>query len=67
MFMSKIITKSEEEVYYCKDCLSLRIKSMGEEFLFCDHCGSTEVGVASLENWKQMYKDLYGRDYIETK
>jgi len=39
-------------VYYCKLCGSLRI--MGEPGViedYCDDCGSTDIGKASIEGW----------------
>lgn len=37
----------EEPVYYCKRCLSLRIRTMrcGD---YCDVCGSVSIGTASI-------------------
>lgn len=35
---------NEEPVFYCKHCLSLKIRDAGlPELLYCDECGSTEV------------------------
>lgn len=40
-------------VYYCKDCGSLRIMTMGdtEDDDYCDNCGSTTIGKASIDVW----------------
>lgn len=49
---------NEEPVYYCKDCLSLKIRS-AEDQDFCDKCGSANIGIASIFEWQQMYDEKY--------
>lgn len=60
---------NREPVFYCRHCLSLRIKSMDEEhdteFLdYCDDCGSTDIGQANIHDWKDMYRKKYGKDFL---
>lgn len=54
-------------VFYCKDCLSLKIIAMddidNEEAGFCDECGSTDLGQATIEEWQAMYKEKYGTTF----
>lgn len=58
---------NDEPVFYCKHCLSLRIKAVpGMEGLdYCDDCGATEVAQAHISIWEQMYRDKHGFNYIE--
>lgn len=58
---------NSEPVLYCKTCLSLRIKSVYciEDSDYCDECGSTDIGKASIEEWEGLYKNKYGHKYIE--
>lgn len=56
-------------VYYCKHCLSLKILSvpyMGD-LDYCDECGATDIGKASIEEWQKLYKERYGVDYLNNK
>lgn len=44
-------------VYYCKDCLSLRIRNTSEDGTgvdYCDECGSANVGQALIAEWVGM-------------
>ena len=58
---------NSEPVYYCKSCLSLRIRSVGhmEDSEYCDQCGSTDIGVTSIEEWEELYIQRYGHRYLE--
>lgn len=53
-------------VYYCKNCLSLKVKTVmiDSDLDYCDDCGSTEIGEAHIEEWKDLYRKRYGFDYI---
>lgn len=59
----------EEPVYYCKRCLSLNIRAIPfvTDQDYCADCGIIDVGVATIEEWKEMYKKKYGRDYVEKR
>lgn len=50
-------------VYYCRQCLSIKIKSINSCVDYCDECGSTDVGETDIFTWKKMYKEKYGKDY----
>lgn len=50
-------------VYFCKNCLSLKIRVMGEYSEYCDDCGSTEIETTNIESWREMYKNKYGKDF----
>lgn len=54
-------------VYYCKKCLSLKIKTVpGMEGLdYCEECGATNVESTDIETWRQQYRDKYGLDYLD--
>ena len=53
-------------VFYCKQCLSLRIKELpgGGNVDFCDDCNSTNIATADIFTWEQLYEQRYGNKYI---
>lgn len=57
---------NDEPVFYCKSCLSLRVKTVvaNSNLDFCDECGSTDIGQLHIEEWRKLYKERYGFDYI---
>lgn len=59
---------NQEPVFYCKHCLSLRVRSVADlqDLDFCDECGSTEIAQTSIESWEEMYKNKFGHSYLET-
>ena len=64
----KIKEYNEIPVFYCKKCLSLRIRhilSMNNSE-YCDECGSTYIEQTSIENWEELFKDKYGHTPLET-
>lgn len=56
---------NNEPVYYCKQCLSLKIKVVGG-FDFCDDCGNTNVGTAHVDEWDKLYQERYGEAFLES-
>lgn len=61
------IDYNQEPVFYCKKCLSLKIRDVehidGSEY--CDECGTTDIGTASIEEWENLYVQRYGHKYLE--
>lgn len=57
---------NDEPVYYCKTCLSLKIKIVGG-YDFCDECGDTDIATTSIENWERLYEERYGHKFLEEK
>lgn len=57
---------NNEPVHYCKSCLSLKVKTVmvDLDLDYCDECGSTDIGTAHIEEWKKLYKERYGFDYL---
>lgn len=57
------ITKKEYNsipVYYCKHCGSLKIMTMLDvDEDYCDSCGSTYIGKASIESWIDLQQTVY--------
>lgn len=53
-------------VFYCKDCLSLMIKTVAEDsdLDYCDECGSTDIGNLHIEAWQGLYEKRYGFNYL---
>lgn len=60
---------NEEPVFYCKNCLSLRIKTVRTDvdLDYCDECGSTNIDKAHIEHWQDLYKQRYGFDFLTKK
>lgn len=56
----------EEPVFYCKRCLSLKIKKMPlvENQDYCGDCGSADIGTVDIEEWNRMYEEKYGHKHI---
>lgn len=56
-------------VYYCSSCLSLNIKGIPElkGLDYCDDCGATIINSSNIEEWKELYKNRYGFDYLTYK
>lgn len=53
-------------VYYCTQCLSLRIMGVqgNTNMYFCDSCNSTDISQANIFDWENMYEQKYGFKYI---
>lgn len=60
---------NSEPVYYCKHCLSLKIKtvSLDLDISFCDDCGGTDIDTAYIGEWEKLYKERYGFNYLNNK
>lgn len=56
---------NNEPVYYCKQCLSLKIKTIGK-FDFCDDCGSTNIDTTHIDEWDRQYQERYGETFLES-
>lgn len=53
-------------VFYCKHCLSLKIRDVPymEDSDYCDDCSSTDIGQCNIEEWEELYKNKYGFKYL---
>lgn len=62
-------TKSDynsEPIFYCKHCLSLKIRDAGLSYLlYCDDCGSANILSTSIEEWEKLYKEKYGFKFLD--
>lgn len=56
---------NKEPVYYCKQCMSLRIMSLDDTTCFCDECGSTEIDQTDITSWEKMYEEEYGEKFLK--
>ena len=57
---------NDEPVYYCQNCLSLKVMAFGKED-YCDICGSTCIGTTHIKAWERMYKDKYNKEFLTKK
>lgn len=55
---------NDEPVYYCKHCLSLKVKIVGG-YDFCDDCGSTHIETSHIEDWEKLYEERYGNKFLD--
>lgn len=57
---------NDEPVFYCRSCMSLKIKTVaiGSDLDFCDECGSTDIEQTHIEKWRKLYRERYGFDYL---
>lgn len=58
---------TEEPVYYCTKCLSLKIRSVDDDkdSDYCDNCGSTEVSTTDIYTWQEKFQQAYGYNFLE--
>lgn len=59
--MKKEIDYNEEPVYFCKQCLSLKVMRMSgmDDLCYCDKCGSTDIDTADIKVWQMKYEERY--------
>lgn len=60
----------DEDVWYCKSCLSLKIIDISDDEVipcYCDSCTSTDVGITEITTWERMYEQRYGKKYINKR
>ena len=55
----------DEPVFYCKNCMSLRIKNIGGILDYCDDCGSTDIGIINIHIWEKLYIKRYGIKFLK--
>ena len=64
--LNNTIDYNAEPLFYCKHCLSLAIKSVGDVD-YCDECGGTDIKTTNIHTWEIEYKEKYGVEYLKTK
>lgn len=63
---------NDEPVEYCKVCLSLNIhtltsgKDITDDIAYCGDCGNSEVDSTHIVLHNRMYKEKYGKRYIDS-
>lgn len=64
-----MINYNSEPVLFCKNCLSLKIRSIPkfEDSDFCDECDSTNIGTIDIFEWEKLFENKYGYNYLEGK
>lgn len=64
--MNSLKEFNDEPVYYCKNCLSLKIKTVmvGLGLDYCDECSGTTIEQAHIEEWQDLYRKRYGFDFL---
>ena len=53
-------------VYYCTQCLSLRIKGVpgSKDMNFCDECNCASIGQTDIFTWEELYQQKYGYKFL---
>ena len=62
------LTKEEYNdipVYYCTECLSLKIHPYDEKTNYCNDCGNTEIKEIHIDEWDKLYKEKYKKSYLK--
>lgn len=55
-------------VHYCNNCLSLKIRILGQtDNEYCDECGSTDITISDIHTWESLYYKKYGCTYLNTE
>lgn len=56
-----------EPVFYCKHCLSLKIRNVPkiEDSDYCEDCGATDIATASIEEWERLYVNKHGVKFLD--
>ena len=63
---NKDIDYNKEPVYFCKDCLSLKVMELGGEE-YCEKCGSSDIGKTDIYTWQKLYQEKYKKKFIKEK
>jgi hypothetical protein len=58
---------NDEPVYYCRRCLSLKIRQMPmvTDMNYCEDCGNVDIVKGSIKEWDELYVEKYGHHYLE--
>lgn len=58
---------NEIPVYYCRDCLSLKVGSVHtyDTLDYCMDCGSTNVEVTNIHDWESLYENKYKHKFLD--
>jgi hypothetical protein len=51
-------------VAYCDRCLSLNIRTTIDNEDYCDSCGALEMKYGSIDEWKELAANKYGKEFI---
>ena len=65
--MMEDCTLNYEKVWYCADCLSLRVICIDEDECYCDSCGSTDIRQTTNEQWDKLYEQRNNVKYLNSK
>lgn len=55
------------DVFYCTDCLSLKVRSTEDKLCFCDDCFCTNIERINIKEWEKLYLLRYGHSYLNSK
>lgn len=58
--------ENEDNVLYCKSCLSLKILDAGGED-YCGECSSASIEETSIEEWENLYFLKYNKPFLNKR
>ena len=64
--MEEKINYNDEPVFYCKKCLSLKIRVIGD-LDYRGQCGCTDIDKAHIKYWDTLYREKYGKPFINNE
>ena len=54
-----------EPVWFCRDCLSLKIIKIDDKQCFCDICGNMNISETDIKTWQKLYENKYKHKFLE--
>lgn len=58
---------NNEPIFFCKECLSIKIRCTRDDIDYCDECGSIDIGQTSILTWVHYYTKQYGKPFLQLK
>lgn len=56
---------NKEPIFYCANCLSLKVRCEIPGFEYCDECGSTNIESCSIKEWENKYIEKTGHKFLD--
>ena len=58
---------NDEPIFFCRECLSIKIRYTREDIDYCDDCGSVDIGKTNINIWIHYYIRRYGKPFLKLK
>lgn len=65
--MSNSNKYDNEPIHYCENCLSIKIKEIGNNtnYYACLDCGCTDLEEDDMDEWVKLYTERYGKAFLD--